>query len=194
MAYTPVWPAWKDSMACRSNDHGLSLLNGIVDSFRITDLESRTNRWFPFFVILDIRPAPPCIPQIRPLADLSLHLAVTLFNGTVELVQIAFNLQEIVIREFSPVLLKMSLELTPTLFELLRVHDALLEKTACPLFSQHSLLKDISDSGCASRDDLVQLYICHQSVPASAPNRANSSPHSALDSRIVGVTYRTVTR
>src|SRR3989442_74875 len=154
MAYTPVWPAWKDSMACRSNDHGLSLLNGIVDSFRITDLESRTNRWFPFFVILDIRPAPPCIPQIRPLADLSLHLAVTLFNGAVELVQIAFNLQEIVIREFSPVLLKMSLELTPTLFELLRVHDALLEKTACLLFSQHSLLKDISDSVCASRDQL----------------------------------------
>src|SRR5438093_6702757 len=135
MAYTPVWPAWKDSMACRSNDHGLSLLNGIVDSFRLTDLKSRTNRWFPFFVILDIRPAPPCIPQIRPLADLSLHLAVTLFNGAFELVQIAFNLQEIVIREFSPVLLKMSLELTPTLFELLRVHDAILKKTACPLLT-----------------------------------------------------------
>src|SRR3989442_13477638 len=134
MAYTPVWPAWKDSMACRSNDHGLSLLNGIVDSFRITDLESISNRWFPLSVILDIRPAPPCIPQIRPLADLSLHFAVTLFNGAVELVQIAFNLQEIVIREFSPVLLKMSLELTPTLFELIRVHDALLEKNSLSSF------------------------------------------------------------
>src|SRR2546428_11721440 len=95
-------------MACRSNDHGLSLLNGIVDSFRITDLKSRTNRWFPFFVILDIRPAPPCIPQIRPLADLFLHLPVTLFNGAIELVPIAINLQEIIIGEFSPVLLKMS--------------------------------------------------------------------------------------
>src|SRR3989442_4029705 len=126
MAYTPVWPAWKDSMACRSNDHGLSLLNGIVDSFRITELESRTNRRFPFFVILDIRPAPPCIPQIRPLADLFLHLPVTLFNGAIELVPIAINLQEIIIGEFSPVLLKMSLELVPTLFELLVVHDALL--------------------------------------------------------------------
>ena len=113
-------------MACRSNDHGLSLLNGIVDSFRITDLESRTNRWFPFFVILDIRPGPPCIPQIRPLADLSLHRAVTLFNGAVERVQIAFNLQEIVICEFSPVLLKMSLVLVLTLFALLVVHDSLL--------------------------------------------------------------------
>src|SRR5207245_8352596 len=126
MAYTPVWPAWKDSMACRSNDHGLSLLNGIVDSFRITDLKSRTNRWFPFFVILDIRPAPPCIPQIRPLADLFLHHPVTLFNGAIELVPIAINLQEIIIGEFSPVLLKMSLELVPTLFELFVVHDALL--------------------------------------------------------------------
>src|SRR5205807_333816 len=141
-------------MACLSNDHGLSLSNGIVDSFRLTDLESRTNRRFPFFVILDIRPGPPCIPQIRPLADRSLHLAVALFNGAVELVQIAFNLQEIVIREFLPVLLKMSLELTPTPFELLRVHDALLKKPAWPLFSQHSLLTDISDSGCASHDQL----------------------------------------
>src|SRR5437588_5099661 len=126
IAYTPIWPAWKDSMACLSNDHGLSLSNGIVDSFRLTDLESRTNRRFPFFVILDIRPGPPCIPQIRPLADRSLHLAVALFNGAVELVQIAFNLQEIVIREFPPVLLKMSFELVPTLFELLVVHDTLL--------------------------------------------------------------------
>src|SRR5437899_822054 len=113
-------------MACRSNDHGLSLLNGIVDSFRITDLESRTNRWFPFFVILDIRPAPPGIPKIRPLADLFLHLPVTLFNGAIELVPIAINLQEIIIGEFSPVLLNLSLELVPTLFELLVVHDALL--------------------------------------------------------------------
>src|SRR5437899_10864561 len=115
-------------MACRSNDHGLSLLNGIVDSFRITDLKSRTNRWFPFFVILDIRPAPPCIPQIRPLADLSLHLAVTLFNGTVQLVQIAFTLQEIVIRELAPVLLKLALEVTPTRSELPRAHDPLLDR------------------------------------------------------------------
>src|SRR5436309_2709003 len=81
---------------------------------------------FPFFVILDILPAPPCIPQIRPLADLFLHLPVTLFNGAIELVPIAINLQGIIIGEFSPVLLKMSLELVPTLFELLVVHDALL--------------------------------------------------------------------
>src|SRR5438128_12078438 len=104
MAYTPVWPAWKDSMACRSNDHGLSLLNGIVDSFRITDLESRTNRWFPFFVILDIRPAPPCIPQIRPLADLSLLFPLPFFNAAAELVQPAFNLQQFFIGKFSPVI------------------------------------------------------------------------------------------
>src|SRR5437879_10387284 len=105
-------------MACRSNDHGLSLLNGIVDSFRITDLKSRTNRWCPFFVILDIRPAPPCIPQIRPLADLVLHLPVTLFNGAIELVPIAINRQEIIIGELSPVHLKKFHELATTQVEL----------------------------------------------------------------------------
>src|SRR5216683_1457028 len=112
MAYTPVWPAWKDSMACRSNDHGLSLLNGIVDSFRITESERQFRLRLCSTLSAAYRP-PPLIQQP---------------DGAVGLVQIALNLQEIVIREFSPVLLKMSLELTPTLFELLRVHDALLEK------------------------------------------------------------------
>src|SRR2546426_7748393 len=64
----------------------------------------------------------------------------SLFNGAVELVQIAFNLQEIVIREFSPVLLKMSLELTPTLFELLRVHDARSEEHTSELQSPCNLV------------------------------------------------------
>src|SRR5438034_9031934 len=104
-------------MVCRSNDYGVSLVNGIVDSFRITDLKSRTNRWFPFFVILDIRPAPPCIPQIRPIADLSLHLAGTLFTGAFELVPSPISLRALSTRGFCPVLLQMSVAFVPARLE-----------------------------------------------------------------------------
>src|SRR5205807_6511831 len=91
-----------------------------------TLLESRPNRWFPLRVKLCIGTDPSCIPEINPLADFFLRLPVTLFDGDVKLVLIAFNMEEIILGEFSPVLFDMSLKLLPTRLELLFVHDALL--------------------------------------------------------------------
>jgi hypothetical protein len=47
------------------------------------------------------------------------HFAVPLLNCTVELVQIAVNLGEIIVRELSPLLLERSFQLVPTPLELL---------------------------------------------------------------------------
>src|SRR5439155_23010352 len=91
-----------------------------------TLLEPGTNRWFPFRVILCVGTDPSRIPEINPLADFFLRLPITLFDGLVKLVLIAFNMEEIILGEFSPVLFDMSFKLLPTRLELLFVHDALL--------------------------------------------------------------------
>src|SRR5437016_9186100 len=91
-----------------------------------TLLEPGTNRWFPFRIILCVGTDPSRIPEINPLADFFLRLPITLFDGLVKLVLVALNLQEIILREFSPMLFDMSFKLLPTRLELLCVHDALL--------------------------------------------------------------------
>src|SRR6266496_3299205 len=124
-------------------------------SFSRTLLEPGTNRWFPFRVILCVGTDPSRIPKINPLADFFLCLPITLFDGPVKLVLIAFYMQEIILREFSPMLFDMSLKLLPTRLELLFIHDALLlyaQTTTVPRHFQANLSNTVTRSALGAAE------------------------------------------